>query len=408
LPRADLVIYNANIVLFESPPVVSSGQVRVLEGGEVAVASGAIVAVGQRGEVRGTFSGQEVNAGGRLLTPGLVDMHTHAIFAGSRDDELEAKLEGVSYAEILRGGGGIYRTVRATRAASDGELKGLLVARLKTMLSLGTTTAEVKSGYSLDYEGELRLLRLIAEASREAGVDVVPTLLAHVPPEDSREGEARRAYVRGFAELARRAVGLARFADIFCDEGAFTPEEARVILGGARAAGLGVRAHADQLTRVGCAEAAADTGALSVDHLEVSDERSIKALASAGSFAGLLPASLLATMGSSRPPVPLLRLHRVPAALGSDLSANSVMPSMQTALDLAIYLYGLTQAEAIAAATVNAALSLGLRDRGIVRVGARADLDLWDIERLSQLGYEWGRDRVLMVLSRGSVVKGII
>ena len=406
LPEADLVIYNANLVLFDSPPVRRPSQVRVLEGGEVAARGGAIVAVGQRGSVRGAYrAARELDASGRLVTPGLVDMHTHMIFAGSRDDELEARLEGASYLDILRRGGGIYRTVRATRAASDGELVGLLEARLAEALSLGTTTVEVKTGYALDYGGELRLLRLIAEAARRSRVTVVPTLLAHVPPEEARGGEARREYVRGFAEeLVPAAAGLAKFVDVFCDEGAFTPEEAKAILGAARRVGLGARAHADQLARIGCAQAAAEAGATSVDHLEVSDESSVRALASAGSFAGLLPASLLATMGSSRPPVGLLRSYGVPMALGTDFSANSQMPSMQTAIDLAIYLYGLTPAEALAAATVNAAMSLGLADRGSIAPGAAADLVVWDLERVSQVGYEWGRDRVLAVVKGGEVV----
>ncbi|MGC9112741.1 imidazolonepropionase [Acidilobus sp.] len=410
MPEADLVIYNANVVLFESRPVTRASQVRVLAGGEVAVRGHYIVKAGQRGEVRGTYrGGLELNAGGRLLSPGLVDMHTHAVFAGSRDDELEAKLSGVSYSEILRGGGGIYRTVRATRSASDEELMELLVKRLRLMLYLGTTTAEIKSGYSLDHEGELRLLRVAREASSIAKVDVVPTLLAHVPPEEAREGRAREDYVKGFAnDLVGRAVGLASFVDVFCDEGAFTPEESRLILTSARAAGLGTRAHADQLARIGCAEAVAQAGPASVDHLEVSDERSVKAIAASKSMAGLLPASLMATMGSSRPPVPLLRAYGVPMALGSDLSANSVMPSMQTAIDLAVYLYGLTQAEALAAATANAALSLGLGDRGSVEAGKLADLVVWDLERVSELGYDWGRDRALVVIRRGSVVKDLL
>ena len=406
MPEADLVIYNANLVLFDSPPVRRPFQVKVLEGGEVAARGGRVVAVGQRGSVRGSYRAvRELDASGRLLTPGLVDMHTHMLFAGSRDDELEAKLSGASYLEILRRGGGIYRTVRATRAAGEAELEAALEARLAEALSLGTTTAEVKTGYALDYDGELRLLRVIAEAVRRSRVTVVPTLLAHVPPEDAKEGEARRAYVRGFAErLVPAAAGLARFVDVFCDEGAFTPDEARLILSAARASGLGARAHADQLSRIGCAQAAAEEGAASVDHLEVSDESSVRALAASGSFAGLLPASLLATMGSSRPPIGLLRSYGVPMALGTDFSANSQMPSMQTAVDLAIYLYGLTQAEALAAATVNAAMSLGLADRGRVAPSAAADLVVWDLERLSQVGYDWGRDRVLVVIKDGEVV----
>jgi len=349
-----------------------------------------------------------IDAGGRLLTPGLVDMHTHALFAGARDDELEMKLSGVPYAEILRRGGGIYRTVRATRSAPDEELASLLASRLSLMLRLGTTTVEVKSGYGLELAEEERLLRVIAAVAARSHVRVVPTLLAHVPPQEAREGEAREAYVRSFAlELVPRVASLrlARFVDVFCDEGAFGPDESRMILASAREHGLGVRIHVDQLSRIGCTKVAAELRASSADHLEASDESSVRDLAAGGVIAGLLPASALATFSPSRPPVNMLREARVPMALGTDFSANSLMPSMQTAIDLAVYLYGLTPLEAIAAATVNAAISLGLNDVGSLEPGYAADLVVWDLERPSEFGYQWGRDRALVVVKGGRALR---
>ncbi len=410
MPKVDLLIFNVGTaVTFSSRPVARESQVIVKEDFEIAVKDGKIVALGQRGSLRGSYEAARViDACGRLVTPGLVDMHTHAVFAGSRDDELELRLRGTPYSEILRKGGGIFRTVRATRSSTDDELLRALLSRLETMLSLGATAVEVKSGYGLELEAEERLLRIINRAAALSKVTVVPTLLAHVPPEWASSGDERARYVRSFAQgLVTRASssGLARFVDVFCDEGAFTPEESRIILSSARQRGLGVRIHADQFSRLGCTKVAAEVGAASADHLEVSDQSSVRELAAGGVMAGLLPASYLATFSGSRPPVALLREADVPMALGTDLSANSVMPSMQTALDLAIYLYGLTPQEALAAATVNSAFSLGLVDRGTLDTDMVADLVIWDLERPSQLGYEWGRDRALMVVRGGDVVK---
>jgi imidazolonepropionase len=410
MPRVDLLVTNVgHAVLFKEKPAVGRSSIEVLRDVEVAAKDGIIVAVGQRGSLRGSYeAGEVIDARGRLLTPGLVDMHTHALFAGARDDELEMKLSGVPYAEILRRGGGIYRTVRATRSAPNEELASLLASRLSLMLRLGTTTVEVKSGYGLELAEEERLLRVIAAAAARSHVRVVPTLLAHVPPQEASEGEAREAYVRSFAlELVPRVASLrlARFVDVFCDEGAFSPDESRMILASAREHGLGVRIHADQLSRIGCTKVAAELRASSADHLEASDESSVRDLAAGGVIAGLLPASALATFSPSRPPVNTLREARVPMALGTDFSANSLMPSMQTAIDLAVYLYGLTPLEAIAAATVNAAVSLGLNDVGSLEPGYAADLVVWDLERPSEFGYQWGRDRALVVVKGGRVLR---
>mgnify|MGYP001772668978 CR=1 FL=1 len=410
MPKADVVVINiGRAVTFKSRPAVRESEVEVKSDVEIAIREGKIIAIGQRGSLRGSYEAEVVvDAGGRLATPGLVDMHTHSIFSGKRDDELEMKLRGTPYTEILSKGGGIYRTVRATRSSSDGELLKGLVSRLRVMLNLGTTTVEVKSGYSLDLDGEERLLRLIKSAASLTKVTVVPTLLAHVPPDDAVTGPGRESYVKSFAyDLVPRVskLHLARFVDVFCDLEAFNVDETRLILSSARSHGLGVRLHADQFSRLGCTRVASELKASSADHLEVSDTYSVRDLAHGGVIAGLLPASALATFSQARPPVRLLREAGVPMALGTDLSANSVMPSMQTAIDLAIYVYGLTPLEAIAAATANSATSLGLSDRGALEPGLLADIVIWDLERPSELGYEWGRDRVLTVIKAGEIVK---
>ncbi len=411
MPEADLVIYNVGEAFVpSSAPVVSESQALglVRKDVEVAIRDGTIVYVGQRGVVRGTYRARaELDASGRLLTPGLVDMHTHALFAGSRDDELVERLRGVPYSLILERGGGIYRTVTETRKRSSNELAAILVRRLEAMLYTGTTAVEVKTGYGLELGEELRQLDVILKASSMTRTTLVPTLLAHVPPAEVRDEVARRReYVRAFAnELVPKAVGKALFVDVFCDKGAFTPDETRLILSAAKAAGLGLRMHADQLARIGCTKVAAELGVSSVDHLEASNASSAADVKAAGAVAGLLPASYLATFSSSRPPVDELRRLGVPIGLGTDFSANSLMPSMQTAIDLAIYIYGLTPYEAIAAATVNSAYSLRLRDRGLVAPGARADLVIWDLERVSELGYEWGHDRTMAVIKDGALVR---
>jgi len=404
VPRADLVVYNiGELVTFAGGPTArpTTKRAGILRGAAVAVRAGRIVDVGPSSLIRARYTANAwVDAGGRLATPGLVDMHTHPLFAGSREDEFEAKLSGMSYSEILARGGGIYRTIRATQSAPREKLLALLVERLYGMLWGGTTIVEAKTGYALDPRLELEHLRIISEASRLTPQLVVPTLLAHVPP---REGD-RRGYIEDF----KRAIGeaarqrLARYFDVFCDRGAFTPEESRALLEAAYRAGLRLRMHADQLEYLGCSRLAAELPLDSVDHLEVMPPENASILASAGSIAGLLPTSIMAMMQRDRPPVDALRRAGVPLALGSDYNPNNMTPLVQTALQVAPYILGLTPLEALAAATVNAAASLGLSGvAGRVASGYRADLVVWDVEDYRWLGYEWGYNLALHVVVGG-------
>jgi imidazolonepropionase len=404
VPRADLVIYNiGELVTFAGGPTAKPTAERagILREAAVAVRAGRIVDIGPSSIVRARYTASVwVDAGGRLATPGLVDMHTHPLFAGSREDEFEAKLSGVSYSEILARGGGIYRTIRATRSASREELLRLLVERLYKMLWGGTTIVEAKTGYALDPRLELEHLRIILEASRLTPQLVVPTLLAHVPPRE----EDRRGYIEDFKRAIGEAarLGLARYFDVFCDRGAFTPEESRELLEAAHEAGLRLRMHADQLEYLGCSRLVADLPLDSVDHLEVMPPENASILASRGAVAGLLPTSIMAMMQQVRPPVEALRRAGVPLALGSDYNPNNMTPLVQTALQVAPYVLGLTPLEALAAATVNAAASLRLSEvAGRVARGCRADLVVWDAENYRWLGYEWGYNLALHVVAGG-------
>ncbi len=406
MPRADIIIYNiGQLVTFHNTPYspVSRDNAGIRGNAGIAIRDGVIVDVSSSEWIRAKYSeGDLVDAEGRLATPGLVDIHTHPLFLGSRADEFEMKLMGYTYREILEKGGGIYRTVEATRRGSDGELVSALIKFLWFAARGGTTTLEAKTGYGLDPAEEYRHLRLINEASRMVPIRVVRTLLAHVPP---RSGD-RGGYVDSFRELAARAAsdGIADYIDVFCDRGAFTAEESYSILKAGVDAGLRARLHADQLAYIGCSDLALRLPIDSVEHLENMPPGNARILAQAGSVAGLLPTSIMAMMQDERPPVRDLREHRVPIALGSDYNANNMTPLVQTSVQVAPYILGLTQIEALAAATFIAARSLGLGDRGRIAPGMRADILIWEVEDYREIGYRWGYNMVSTVIAGGRLV----
>ncbi len=407
MPRADLIVYNIGVLLtFSDTPLgrVDWERAGILNNAGVAVKNGVIVEVGPSTWIRSRYEASEaIDAGGRLVTPGLIDIHTHPLFHGSRADELEMKLIGYSYREILARGGGIYRTVEATRRASDGELLESLLSILDVMLEGGTTTVEVKTGYGLDPGEEWRHLKLLGEAASMSKVGLVRTLLVHVPPRDRDRGR----YVEEMAGLASRTgrEGMADYIDVFCDKGAFTVDETRTILSAGLRAGLRARLHADQLSYIGCSLLAGEMQIDSVEHLENMPPANAEVLARSGSVAGLLPTSIMAMMQDERPPVGALRRAGVPIALGSDYNANNMTPLVQTSVQVAPYVLGLTQLEALAGATYVAARSLGLSDRGRVKPGMRGDLALWRVEDPREVGYVWGLNLVETVIVGGVVVK---
>ena len=359
----------------------------------IGIADGRIVRVGKRAELAGFRAREVVALGGAWVTPGLIDCHTHLVFGGTRASEHAMRRAGASYEEIAKAGGGIAATVAATRAASTDELRTSARRRLDALMKGGVTTVEIKSGYGLDTASEIRLLNTARALGRDAAVRIVPTLLAaHALPPEAKEGPARDAYVRMIAEEMIPAVakaGLAASVDAFCETIAFTPAEVERVFTAARANGLPVRLHAEQLSNQDGAALAARYKALSADHLEHLDAAGAKAMAAAGTIAVLLPGAFYALQETRKPPVQLLRDHGVPIAIATDCNpGTSPLLSPTLAINMACTLFGLTPEEAIAGMTVNAARALGLaHDIGTIEAGKAADLCAWRVDDLSELAY---------------------
>jgi len=348
-----------------------------------------------------------LDADGAVVLPGFVDAHTHLAFAGDRDGETRQRLAGASYKEIAAAGGGIVRSVAATRAADRGTLVTLLRSRLDEMLLCGTTTAEVKSGYCLETAAEIRSLEAIRDAGQSHPVTLVPTFLgAHEVPAEHRDQRERYVEIlvsEMIPEVARR--GLATFADVFCEEGVFTVAESRRVLEAARAAGLALRIHADELCWTGGAELAGALGARSADHLLFVSEAGMSALAAAGCAATLLPSAAFYLRLGRYAPARALVQAGVPVALATDGNpGGGLSPSMPFAMTVACFAMGLSLEEALTAATLNAAYSLGLEaERGSLETGKRADLVVLRSPRLLDL-VRVGIPAVRTVVKDGRVV----
>jgi imidazolonepropionase len=384
----DRLLVDCNIATFEESPGNPLG---LIENGAIGIADGKIVRVGKRTELAG-FRAKRVDAlGGAWVTPGLIDCHTHLVFGGTRADEHAMRRAGASYEEIAKAGGGIASTVKRTAAASDEELVEQSRRRLHALMRGGCTTVEVKSGYGLDAASELRLLKIAHARGDADAVRSVPTLLAlHALPPDQRD---RRAHYDG--EIVDKLIpaaakqGLATSVDAFCETIAFTPDEVERLFKAAAHHGLGVRLHAEQLSNQHGAALAAQYRALSADHLEHLDEAGAKAMAAAGTVAVLLPGAYYALQEKKKPPVAMLRKHKVPIAVATDCNpGTSPLLSPTLAMNMACTLFGLTPEEAVAGMTINAARALGLAHAvGSIAAGKQADLCAWHIESLAELGY---------------------
>jgi imidazolonepropionase len=384
----DRLLVDCNIATLEA---ARGDPLGVIENGAIGIADGKVVRVGKRTELAG-YRAKKVDAlGGAWVTPGLIDCHTHLVFAGNRAGEHAMRRAGASYEEIARAGGGIASTVAATRAASDEQLLDQSRRRLHALMAGGCTTIEVKSGYVLDPAGELRLLRIAGRLGEGEAVRIVPTLLAlHAIPADSKD---RRAHYVGeivdklLPEVARAK--LATSVDAYCDTIGFTTDEVARLFKAATQNGLRVRLHAEQLSNQHGAELAAQFRALSADHLEHLDEAGAEAMASAGTVAVLLPGAFYALRETVPPPIDLLRKHKVPIALGTDCNpGTSPMLSPTLAMNMACTFFGLTPEEGLTGMTVNAARALGIaKDVGCIAPGKAADLCAWRVESLAELSY---------------------
>ena len=384
----DRLLVDCNVATFEERPGNPLG---LIDNGAIAIADGKILRVGKRTELAG-FRARQVDAlGGAWVTPGLIDCHTHLVFGGTRADEHAMRRAGATYEQIAEAGGGIASTVKRTAAASDDELIAQSRARLHALMDGGCTTVEVKSGYGLDPRSELRLLKIAGALADGEAVRVVPTLLAlHALPADQRDRRAH--YVSEVVDKlipAAAKQGLATSVDAFCDTIAFTPEEVERLFKAAAHHGLRVRLHAEQLSNQKGAALAAKYHALSADHLEHLDEVGAKAMAAAGTVAVLLPGAFYALQETRKPPVALLRKHKVPMAVATDCNpGTSPLLSPTLAMNMACTLFGLTPEEALAGMTINAARALGLAHSiGSIAAGKQADLCAWRIESLAELGY---------------------
>ncbi len=364
----------------------------IVRNAAIGIDGGRIVRVGKRTELAG-FQAREVTAlGGAWVTPGLVDCHTHLVFAGTRANEHAMRRAGATYEQIAGAGGGIVSTVAAVRAARPDALVAPSRHRLHALMAGGVTTIEVKSGYGLDTASELKMLAA-AKALTDEPVRIVPTLLAaHALPADAKEGAGREAFLKMVCEEmipAAAKAGLATSVDAFCETIAFTREEVERVFTAARANGLPVRLHAEQLSNQKGASLAATHKALSADHLEHLDPAGAKAMAAAGTVAVLLPGAFYALQETKKPPVDLLRKEGVPIAVATDCNpGTSPLLNPQLAMNMACTLFGLTPEEALQGMTVNAARALGLaHEVGTLAPGKAADLAVWGIEELAELGY---------------------
>ena len=388
------------------------GCIEVIEDGAVAVSGDQIIAVGPTAEIIKQIETDRqtkvIDAAGKVVLPGLVDPHTHVVFGGSREHELSLKLQGVPYLEILARGGGILSSVEATRAAPEDQLVERGIKYCRQMLAQGTTTAEAKSGYGLSTEAELKTLRAVRRVAAAQPVDLVPTFLgAHAVPKEFK-GEPDRYLDLVIEEMLPQVVEqkLACYCDVFCEEGVFSIEQSRRLLMAARAAGLELKLHADEIVPLGGAELAAELGAISADHLLVISDRGIEKMAAAGVIAVLLPGTTFYLREEHYAPARKMIEAGVPLALATDFNpGSSPNNNLQMVINIACLYLRMTPAEVINAITINAAHALGRSATiGSLEENKTADLVIFDAPNYDYLAYRYGTNLVETVIKNGTVV----
>ena len=399
----DALWTHANLATMVSGPSAYGA----LNDAAVAIKDGKIAWAGPMADLKGEPRdlAREVHAvHGSWITPGLIDCHTHIVHGGDRAGEFEMRLEGAGYEEIARAGGGIRSTVGASRASSEEDLYESAAPRVRHLLAEGVTTLEIKSGYGLDTETELRMLRAARRIGSELPVSVVTSFLgAHAIPEEF-DGAAD-SYIDDIVlhtMRIARAEGLADAVDGFCEGIAFSPGQMSRVFDEARALSLPVKLHAEQLSNLGAAAMAASYGALSADHLEYLDEDGVSAMAESGTVAVLLPGAFYTLRETQLPPIDMLRSHGVAIAVATDCNpGSSPVTSLLLMMSMAATLFRMTPEECLAGVTRNAARALGLDDRGTIETGKRADLAVWDIARPAELSYRIGYNPIKHIIIEG-------
>ncbi|WP_287597816.1 imidazolonepropionase [Thermomonas sp.] len=386
--RWDLLLTHATLATLDGEAPFG-----LLENAALAIADGHIAWLGPMDALPKRASiGRSEDLGGRLLTPALVDCHTHLVFAGNRANEFDMRLNGASYEQIARAGGGIRSSVAAVRQADEDELLRQSLPRARALLGDGVTTLEIKSGYGLDLDNERKMLRVARRIGQLLGIGVRTTYLAAhaLPPEyrDDADGYVD-ALIDWLPQL--HAEGLVDAVDAFCESIGFSPAQTRRLFEAARTLGIPVKLHADQLSDLGGAALTAEFGGLSADHVEYTGEDGVRAMAKRGTVAVLLPGAFHVLRETKLPPIALLREHGVAMAVATDCNpGTSPLLSLRQAMQLACTHFRLTPEEALRGATVNAARALGLADRGILRKGLRADLVAWEVAHPAELCYWLG------------------
>ncbi len=378
----------------------------LVEDGAIAIEGEQIAWVGPAGEVPAAYHGGTVHdLGGRLVTPGLIDCHTHVVFGGNRAAEFEQRLNGASYEEVARAGGGIVSTVTATRAASDDMLLAEALTRVDALIAEGVMLIEVKSGYGLDRETELKMLRVARQLAQARPVEIRTSFLgAHaVPPEYRGSPDAYIDDVCIPALRAAHAEGLVDAVDGFCEGIAFDTAQIARVFDAAAALGLPVKLHAEQLSNIGGTRLAARYGALSADHVEYATDEDAAALAQSGTVAVVLPGAFYTLRETQAPPIQAFRDHGVPMALATDCNpGSSPLASVLLSMNMACTLFRMTPLEALLGVTVHAARALGVADRGRITAGARADLCVWNVTHPAELAYRIGFNPLHKRVFRGA------
>lgn len=381
-----------------------ASELGIIEDGVIAVDDGKITEVGRTSEI--DARAKKVIDWKGLAMPGFVDPHTHAIFSGSREDELRMKIEGKTYLEILKAGGGILRTVRATRKASSERLLEETKRRANMMLSYGTTTAEMKSGYGLNLEDEIKMLEVMRELNERHPLDIVPTFLgAHaLPPEFSDSDKYIDFLIEDvIPEIAERK--LAKFADIFCEKDVFDAEQSKRYLSSAKNYGMVPKIHAGEIENIGCVKAGAESDAISAAHLVKASDEDLRIMAEKGMIAELLPGTPHMLLSNEYAPAREFIEKGVAVALASDLNPNCWTESMQMIINLAVVKMRMRPEEAIVSATINSAYSIGMGDSvGSLEPGKKADIILLDVPNYMHIPYHFGVNLVNTVIKEGKVV----